>query len=181
MRKLIVASFILVCAAGVTLVSAQDKPADPTTKPATKVDAKAALAELGKALSGTWLNEPNKGEEDKPREKIEFRFTSGGKVLMETMFPGTDHEMVNIYHLDKGELLVTHYCAMGNQPRMKLVSAANGEYTFEFKDGTNIPEKNPQYMGGLKISLANGAASETWTFFSNGKAGESMEMKLSRN
>ena len=32
---------------------------------------------------------------------------------------GTPMEMVTLYHMDGAELVATHYCAMGNQPRMR--------------------------------------------------------------
>jgi hypothetical protein len=64
---------------------------------------------------------------------------SGGSVLMDTMDEATPHEMITMIHLDKGELLATHYCAAQNQPRMKLTADANpNELKFEFRDGTNI-------------------------------------------
>ena len=34
-------------------------------------------------------------------------------------FPGQPMEMLSIYHQDKGDLLMTHYCILGNQPKMK--------------------------------------------------------------
>ena len=45
------------------------------------------------------------------RKSIEFRVTSAGSVVQETMFPGSDHEMVNMYSVDGDKLLMTHYCA----------------------------------------------------------------------
>lgn len=36
------------------------------------------------------------------------------------MQPGTDHEMINMDHLDCEDLVLTRYRAGGNQPRMRL-------------------------------------------------------------
>ena len=52
-----------------------------------------------------------------------YRVASGGSVVQETLFPGSPHEMISMYHLAGGQLVMTHYCAMGNQPRMKLDTA----------------------------------------------------------
>ena len=50
----------------------------------------------------------------------EFKTSAAGTVVMETMNPGTGHEMINMYHVDGDDLLLTHYCAGNNQPRMRL-------------------------------------------------------------
>src|SRR5258708_405565 len=65
-------------------------------------------------LEGTWESD-KPGEDGKPQVVI-FHTTSGKSVVMETMFPGSGHEMLNTYHLDGDALVMTHYCAMGNQP-----------------------------------------------------------------
>ena len=76
-----------------------------------------------KGLAGTWEGEPE-GEgaeaEAETKEagvvKHEIQVSAAGTVVMETMAPGTDHEMINMYHLDGEDLVLTHYCAGGNQP-----------------------------------------------------------------
>lgn len=143
--------------------------AEPTTAPAAaaaKPDAKQALADLGKALAGKWKLVGK--EEGAEFGQIEFKLTAGGSALMETMFPGTPHEMVNLYTVDSGDLLVTHYCAIGNQPRMTLVKAEDGVYTFDFKDCGNLAATG-QYMGALTLTVADTGVTEQWTHFKDGK------------
>lgn len=53
---------------------------------------------------------------------IEYAVTAGGHSVREVMFPGEPHEMVNMYSLDGNSLVMTHYCAAGNQPRMRALS-----------------------------------------------------------
>ena len=55
----------------------------------------------------------------------EYRVTASGTAVVETLFPGSDHEMVSVYTKDKksGDLLMTHYCGLGNQPRSAARSA----------------------------------------------------------
>ena len=47
-----------------------------------------------------------------------FRVTAGGSAVEETVFPGTEQEMVTLYFVRDGRLQLTHYCMAGNQPHM---------------------------------------------------------------
>ena len=41
--------------------------------------------------------------------------------------------MVSVYHLVGGDLVLTRYCAMAKQPRMKLVTGGQaGDLVFDF-------------------------------------------------
>ena len=90
------------------------------------IDATQAFEQI-KGLAGTWHGEPEaeglaaEAEVEHPGEVVhEFRVSAAGTVVMEMMGPGTDYEMINMYHLDGDDLVLTHYCAGGNQPTMKL-------------------------------------------------------------
>src|SRR6516165_1621351 len=87
--------------------------ADEKAKPAN-----AQRLEALKGLAGDWVEV---GKDGKPTDRVvsSIRVTSAGSAVLETLFPGTDHEMVTLYHLDGAELILTHYCMMGNQPRMR--------------------------------------------------------------
>ena len=94
-------------------------------KEKTPVTAKTAFAKL-KTLKGTWNNKVSEAEhhEPAPDTKVIYRLTGAGSALVETDFPDSNHEMVSVYHLDGEDLRLTHYCAAGNQPRLKLDRAA---------------------------------------------------------
>lgn len=158
----------IVCA--VCLLSTTSLRARPAS---SKPDAKAAFASL-KTLAGSWKCEEPAGSTD-------FRVSGNGSVVVETMLPGTPHEMVNMYHLDGDNLLVTHYCASGNQPRMKLVSSENGTMKFEFLDATNLPSKNMPYMGELTLSISSADnVEEKWGSFAGGKPTEKITITMVR-
>src|SRR5206468_2071715 len=103
-----------------------------------------------KALAGKWTTTDPAG---KTVVASEFKVTSAGSAVQETYFPGTDHEMVNMYALDGDKLLMTHYCAMGNQPRLKLASSNNGAMKFEFQDATNLPSKDATCMNSMELKI----------------------------
>src|SRR5690242_6096011 len=78
------------------------------------VQAKAAFGRL-KSLAGEWKCEAREGGHVPGKAAtILYRVTANGSTVMETLFPGTDHEMVSMYHLDGDDLKMTHYCAIGN-------------------------------------------------------------------
>lgn len=95
-----------------------------------------------------------------------FEVTSAGSIVREIMFEGHDHEMTNVYHMDGDQLVCTHYCAVGNQPRM--VASIDGGNSFAFKTDyvSNLLEAQDHYMGGLKLVLVDDNTLEQhWTTF----------------
>src|SRR6478736_10069180 len=85
--------------------------------PARSTPSHSGLERL-KKMVGTWVEADKDG---KPTDKVVsvVKVTAGGSAVHETHFPGQPMEMVSVYHLDKGDLVMTHYCVLGNQPRMK--------------------------------------------------------------
>ena len=78
-----------------------------------------------------------------------FRLTSAGSVLAETMFPDSPdgHEMLNLYHADGDRVLMTHYCAAGNQPRMEVrATADDNRLELSFESITNLSSSQDHYM-----------------------------------
>ncbi|HET7826757.1 MAG TPA: hypothetical protein VFK90_15590 [Anaeromyxobacter sp.] len=120
---------------------------------APKLDAKAAFERL-KSLAGEWRGKAGRGEPANPAV-VRWETISGGTAVMETLFPGTPHEMRSVYHLDGGQLVMTHYCAMGNQPRVRLAPASTkDELVFEFAGGTNLDPKKDVHVHSGKIRFA---------------------------
>jgi hypothetical protein len=75
-----------------------------------------------------------------------------------------------MFHMDKEDLLATHYCSAHNQPRFRALSSTNpDQIEFEFKDGTNI-RPGDGYMRQLAITFVDADHhNETWGFDINGK------------
>jgi hypothetical protein len=162
------AALLLVAWAG--LATAQTAPA---------ADGKAALDRL-KTLVGDW--EGSVTTPDGPKARVEFRLAGNGSALVERLFPGTDHEMVSVYHLVDGELVLTHYCAMANQPRMKLVSGGPaGELVFDFAGGDNIDPKTTTHMHGGRFRVKDKDSYEAdWEVVSQGKPAGSNRFFMKR-
>jgi hypothetical protein len=140
----------------------------PASASATAVDGKAAFARL-KALQGDWEGHVTKP--DGPPARVEFRLAGNGSALVERLFPGTDHEMVSVYHLAGSDLVLTHYCAMANQPRMKLVAGGpEGDLVFDFAGGDNVDPRTTTHMHGGRFTVKGADAYEAdWGIVSGGK------------
>ncbi|HKB04315.1 MAG TPA: hypothetical protein VKD90_18975 [Gemmataceae bacterium] len=151
-------------------------------KHAAKGDANPALEKL-KKLAGEWVAVDDKG---KPTDQVVsvFKVTAAGSAVHETIFPGAAHEMVSVYHLDGKDLLMNHYCALGNQPRMKLDPKGKpNELKFVFAGGTNLDPAKDMHMHEGSITLVDDDHIEwTWSGYADGKKaeGHTVSMKLAR-
>jgi hypothetical protein len=154
------------------------------------VDAANVLDRL-KGLQGTWRGEahqvsgPTEGEHADKSHSVthEFRVSAAGSVVMEIMGPGTDHEMINMYHVDGQDLLLTHYCALGNQPSMKLdrPGSSPDNLKFDFAGGTNLDPTVDQHIHNSRVIFADSGTLESlWTSHNHGKQESVMKFKLRR-
>lgn len=115
-----------------------------------------------KSLAGEW--EADAGEGQKMREQVTL--TAGGTVLMENMFPGAPHAMITMYHPDGKSLVATHYCAGGNQPRMRSSGfGPDGKsVSFVFADATNLASPTESHMHQVDIKMIDADHYDaTWT------------------
>ena len=132
-----------------------------------------AQLEQMKKLAGEWLVV---GEDGKPTETVgaTYRVTAAGSAVIETIFPGSEHEMITMYYLEGADLVLTHYCALGNQPHMKAdPKSAEGTIAFRFAGGTNIDPAKDMHMHDAVFTFVDSDHLKTsWTMWADGKAGD---------
>ena len=142
-------------------------------------DAKAAFERL-KALAGDWEGKVPGYEGD---HAVQYRVTSGGNTVIESLFAGAPHEMVSVYVLEGADLVMTHYCSGANQPRLRLdrsASSAN-ELRFAFDGGTNFDPAKDVHVHAGRIRIVDGERlDEEWEFFGNGQRQSSGRFLLRR-
>jgi len=129
-----------------------------------------AAFERFKALAGEWVAAED-GEMARKGDLVaRYAVTAGGSAVVETIFPGQPHEMVTVYHADGPDLVLTHYCTEGNQPRMRAKAAQGSRFDFAFDGGTNIDPKRDRHMHSAFLTLlgADEIRSE-WTELAEGK------------
>jgi hypothetical protein len=145
----------------------------------TALAAQAAFDKL-KALEGSWVASAEFAGDQTADHEI--RVSAAGTVVMETMMAGTDHEMINMYHLDGDDLVLTHYCAGGNQPTMRLdlAKATATELPFVFTGGTNLPATDPHIHDAVLTLREDGSVLSHWTSYAGGEKGEELVFTLRR-
>jgi len=84
-----------------------------------------------------------------------YRVTGAGSAVIETLFPGAQEEMVSVYVRDGGDLLLTHDCSAGNQPRLRARRAGAGALEFGFDGGTNVDPSRDMHMHSLRLQLVS--------------------------
>ncbi len=119
----------------------------------------ANLQKLAGSWDITWNGKPG---------TVTFQMISDGSVLMETQ---PSENMVTMYHPDNGKLMMTHYCAAHNQPRMVAETSADGKtIAFRFLDATNLASPEDGHMQSMTMTIVdNDHVTETWTFVDHGK------------
>jgi len=112
---------------------------------------------------------------------VTYKLTGAGSTLVETQFPGSDHEMQTMYHLDNGSLVLTHYCAAGNQPTMKFQPGKDPKVlAFNFLKGSNM-KPSDVHMHSVKIKfISNNQIESDWTSYSKGKPAGTVQFLLKR-
>ncbi|MBI4500359.1 MAG: hypothetical protein HY700_04285 [Gemmatimonadetes bacterium] len=118
---------------------------------------------LLQSLEGGWQGTNAEGH----TSRVTFRVTSGGSAVMQELIESsTGEEMITMFHLNGDQLLMTHYCSAGNQPRMSATISPDGKTIgFEFLHVTNLRQSQEGHMLRLVVrSVAPDHHTEDWTF-----------------
>lgn len=169
---------VLIAVASLTLaeVVKAGESAKVPAPPAASVE----LAKI-KLLAGYWSGTSQEANGTTQPAKVEYRVTSGGSAVVETLFAGTDHEMVSVYHDRNGKLDITHYCILGNQPELALTSATPGRFELSLAADSNINTASEPHMHALTLAWADADhLTQTWTFYEQGKAAGATTIILAR-
>lgn len=142
MRKLYAAALCCVLATAIPTSAQQTSSAE-------------AFAQL-KTLVGTW----DVTERDNPntKEVATYAMTGGRAVLAEDLRAPEGRSaqmghMYTTYHMDNGQLVLTHFCGAGNQPRMRMksVEAGGKKIAFEMYDITNLATPDSFYSQAVEV------------------------------
>jgi hypothetical protein len=146
-----------------------------------KAKAKPSQLESLKKLAGEWTGKGLHSDHEMDAA-VTYKVTSGGTALVETLDPGGEHEMVTVYHQDGDNLVLTHYCMLGNQPRMKAEKSENAKkLVFQFAGAGNMQSDKDPHMHDMTLEiLGNDHIKSTWTFYQDGKPNGKATFDLKR-
>jgi len=133
-----------------------------------QTDAQKAFATL-KTLPGTWEGSGMEGADSNAPVRVDFKITGGGSAILSEIQGHAD--MISMFHMDGDRLLLTHYCAVGNQPRMQASASPDGKtLTFNFVDATNLSSPDAGHMQKMILTvLDQNHHTEEWVFVDHGK------------
>jgi len=128
-----------------------------------QTDAEKAFNSI-KNMPGTWEGTSAEGP-----VTVTFKVTSGGSAVMSEILGKED--MISMFHMDNNRLLLTHYCAVGNQPRMQATVSPNGKViTFTYFDATNLAAPDAAHMQQMILTMIDdNHHTEEWVFAGQGK------------
>ena len=121
------------------------------------------------------------GAEEVTPAKAEYKVTSNGSAIVETLFPGTPDEMVTVYYDKNGKLSMTHYCALANQPQMDLVSSKENEIVLAMNHEQHSSLENAPHMHALTLEFdGKDNLTHHWKMYTDGKESGTTVIKLAR-
>ena len=121
-----------------------------------------------KFLVGEWKGVDAEGKV----HKSVYALSSGGTSLTETLTPPDSPPMTTMYYSDGDQLMLTHYCSLNNQPRMRAGGVKDGDrtITFSFVDATNLKNPTDVHMRQLSLEVKDhDHFTQTWTLSKAGK------------
>lgn len=138
----------------------------------------AAGLEKLKSLAGVWDTKDSDGK----AVTVSYDVVSNGSAVMETIRHGDIPEMITMYYLDGDRLMMTHYCALGNQPRMKasVPSGDVNELRFSFVDGTNMKKSDPHMHKMVMQFVSDTHVHAVWTLYESGRLKYDVAFELAR-
>jgi hypothetical protein len=166
---------IVLSALALAANAAEDK------KEPRKEAAKDVGLERFKQLEGDWVGKAG-DDKDGHEVKVNYKVTSAGSAVVETIAPGGEHEMVTVIHQDGDALALTHYCALGNQPHMKANHAGDGKsVAFKFTGASNLKSEKDMHMHNVTYTFVDkDTLKAEWTHYTDGKEGGTVTFELKR-
>ena len=170
--KLTLFFIILIATAATAQVSVMGVPErDPATPDLDTI----------KKLAGDWVELDEAGS---PTDNVvsSYRVTAGGTAVLDVEFGGTDHEMLTVFHQDGDDLVLTHYCVLGNQPHMRAEpGTGRDKLVFNCVGGTNLSCAIDKHMHRGEITLIDeDHLTSTWFMHEKGEHVYTAEFNLVR-
>ena len=147
MRRILMCGLLLSVSAAICGADERDVKLPP---PKTN-----AGLEKMKKLAGTWMVADKDGKATDQVASI-IKVSAGGSAVVETLYPGQPMEMVSVYTADGADLVMTHYCVLGNQPRLKAdPKSPSNQIVFKFTGGGNLDPAKDKHMHDATLTIVD--------------------------
>lgn len=120
-----------------------------TASPSLAQDAKTPVQQFEdiKALTGRW------SVLESERLQISFEPTANNTVVIERWETASGLHSMTVYHMDGPDLIATHYCPQGNQPRLVANEIkGSGRISFVFRDATDL-DSTEEFQHELQFEM----------------------------
>ncbi|MBI5016456.1 MAG: hypothetical protein HZB55_13330 [Deltaproteobacteria bacterium] len=175
MTRLSRAVAFLLAASVAGLAWAAEEHAMTTDRPASK-----EFQDV-KKLAGRWTGTATESDGKVSPVTVDYRVTSAGSAVEERLMAGTPHEMVDMYYDEGGGLVLMHYCAFGNRPRMVVKQAEAGRLALEMGPSPGIDVAKDQHMHSLVLEYPDADhLTQRWVSYANGAPGGTVVFALTR-
>jgi hypothetical protein len=133
-----------------------------------------------KALAGEWEGTIGRSDSRQPAA-VSFFVTAKGTAVVERMIIEDPVEMLSVYYLETGRLVMTHHCAAGNRPRMVLAHPGRGTgMHFALADDSKLDVSHDIHMHSREIVVAGDQLLMVWETYVNGRSESRDTMFLKR-
>jgi len=132
-----------------------------------------------KGLVGTWEGTAKMGDKDEAVTVV-YELTSAGSALTERLMPGTPNEMISVYHKEGKSVGMTHYCALGNQPHMKLKKTDGKVLVFTMTGSQGLTSTSEPHMHAVTLTIDGNTLTQEWTHYEKGKKSSTAVFKFKK-
>jgi hypothetical protein len=151
-----------------------------------KADGKATTKQSSfdriKSLSGDW--EVTRGPDGHGQHgaTVFYKVTAAGSAVQETLFGGTDHEMITLYYVEDGKLALTHYCMLQNRPLMREEKTSNpAQIVLVCPKAENAKIEAEDHMHQVTYTFIDADhVKADWVLFKGGKPDSTHTFELAR-
>ena len=84
---------------------------------------------------------------------LSYSVSSGGHSVVEVLFVDKPNEMTSVYYMDSGQLMMDHFCSLGNQPRMVAVTGWGNDIPFELVSVSNMANENDLHISSHSLEF----------------------------
>lgn len=128
------------------------------------VDAPSAFFDtLKDVMTGSWEGRYANGTFENPQEwmpvRVEYRKTANGTALIEDYLfgEGSSVGMTTVYHQDRNDLRLTHYCGARNHPSMVAtkLDTTSRVVQFDFTHITNLKNQDDYHSRQFDLDIVS--------------------------